>query len=92
MSTAVAAEPVGREAWLKLHATDLIRRLQTWATDLDAREADLNASFARQDLRERRFRLHQQEIEIQMAQHQQAANELQEQMQAHARRLAFQSL
>ena len=89
---AQAAKPLGaelhnREAWLKFHASDLILRLQDWATDLDVREANLNAAYARQDLRERQFRLYQQDVEAQIAKHQRAARALREQISAHSRRL-----
>lgn len=85
-------ELVRREGWLRLHATDLIRRLQDWASGLDAREATLNAAYARQDLRERKFRLHQQEIETQIAAHKQAAEDLRQRINASLRRLAFRNL
>ncbi|WP_145294203.1 hypothetical protein [Crateriforma conspicua] len=39
---------------LRLHATDLVTRLQAWADRLDAREADLNVRQAELDRRERR--------------------------------------
>lgn len=80
---------IGREGWLRLHATDLIRRLQDWASGLDAREATLNASYARQDIRERKFRLHQQEIERQIAAHKQAAEDLRQRINASLRKLVF---
>ena len=83
-------ELIGRERWLALHATDLIARVQEWASDLDAREANLHAIQAQQDIRERKFRLYQQEVETQMAEHNRVAAKLREQIRNHARRLAFQ--
>lgn len=44
------------DSLLRLHAADLINRLQGWAEELDAREARLNGQAAQQDLRERQFR------------------------------------
>lgn len=87
--TTATHELNAREAWLNFHASDLIMRLQEWATDLDAREASLNAAYARQDLRERQFRLCRQQVEIQIAEHLAAAKALRTEMQSHARRIAF---
>jgi len=87
-----ASPLIDRESWLRLHAAELIRRLQTWANGLDAREATLNAAFARQDLRERQFRLQQNEFQAEMDAAEQAADELHQKVAAQSRRLAFQSL
>ena len=78
------------ESWLRLHATDLIDRLSQWSDDLDAREAGLNARIAKQDLRERQFRLQQQFAQMEMDEQQRAIDRLRNQIQDHARRLAFQ--
>ncbi|MGB7342593.1 MAG: hypothetical protein WBD20_00120 [Pirellulaceae bacterium] len=96
-SDAISSPPqssasLDREAWLKLHAAELIRRLQTWANGLDAREASLNAACARQDLRERQFRLKQAEFQAEMDDAQQDVDDLRRQIAAQSRRLAFQSL
>ena len=42
---------ISRESWLKLHAADLIQKLQVWSNDLDVREATLHVGYAKQDLR-----------------------------------------
>ncbi|QDT12857.1 hypothetical protein [Planctomycetes bacterium K23_9] len=81
-----------RTDWLQLHAAELIRRLQTWANGLDAREASLNAAMARQDLRERQFRLQQLEWQAEMDAAKIAADQLRDNLSAQSRRLAFQSL
>tara|TARA_R110002049_G_scaffold4601_6_gene32907 strand:+ start:119233 stop:119793 length:561 start_codon:yes stop_codon:yes gene_type:complete len=78
------------ESWLTLHATDLIDRLASWSEDLDAREAQLNARIAKQDVRERQFRLTQQVAQTEMEEQQRAINRLRKQINDQARRLAFQ--
>ncbi len=79
----------GREDWLRLHACELVDRLQSWADDLDAREAKLNARSSLQDLRERRFRLEQQNAETELAEQQRSTDRLRREVEADARRLAF---
>lgn len=71
------------------HASDLIDRLQGWAADLDAREAQLNARSSLQDHRERRFRLNQQDASTEIAEQQRSIERLREEVEAQARRLAF---
>ena len=44
------------EDCLKLHATDLIRRIQAWSEALARKETQLNARISRQEQRERRYR------------------------------------
>ncbi len=44
------------ESLLNLHAADLVQHLQRWSLEIDAREAQLNARSALQDLQERQFR------------------------------------
>jgi hypothetical protein len=78
------------ESWLRLHAADLIDRLSNWSQDLDAREAQLNARIAKEDLRERQFRLHQQVALAEMDEQQRAVDRLRKEIEDHARRLAFQ--
>lgn len=78
------------DSWLQLHATDLIDRLSGWSADLDSREAELNARTAKQDLRERQFRLQQQIAQTEMDEQQRSIDRLRDQIQAQARRLAFQ--
>jgi hypothetical protein len=80
-----------KEDWLRLHATDLLDRLQTWASDLDAREAQLNARLSVQDHRERRFRIHQHDVATELAEQQRSIERLRAENKAQARRLAFQS-
>jgi hypothetical protein len=77
------------EDWLRLQASDLVDRLQAWASDLDAREAQLNARASLQDHRERRFRLRQQDAETELAEQQRSIGRLRHELQAQARRLAF---
>ncbi len=81
-----------QEAWLRLHAAELIRRLQAWAHGLDIREATFNAAMARQDVRERQFRIQQSEFQAEMNSATEAADELRKQIAAQCRRLAFQTL
>ena len=47
---------VADDELLRLHAADLIAELRAWIGDIDARESQLNARAALQDLRERQFR------------------------------------
>ncbi len=74
---------------LRLHAAALIQRLQAWANDLDAREANLNARAAIQEHGERSFRLKRQSFEIDMAEQERRIQRLKERIEQHARRLAF---
>lgn len=74
--------------WLRLHAADLISRLQHWAADLDAREAQLNARTSIQEHRERRFRLRQQDISTEMAEQQRSIARLHRDLEAQVRRRA----
>ena len=66
-----------------------VERLQAWATDLDAREAQLNARASLQDHRERRFRLRQQDTETELAEQRRSVGRLRQELEAQARRLAF---
>ncbi|MGB7325702.1 MAG: hypothetical protein WBD31_12580 [Rubripirellula sp.] len=75
--------------WLKLQATDLIDRLQAWAADLDAREAQLNVRASVQDHRERTFRMVQQDAVTELAEQKRAADRLRAELQSQARRIAF---
>lgn len=81
----------GNHDWLRLHASELLDRLQSWASDLDAREAQLNARLSVQDHRERRFRLIQQDIAAELAEQRRSIERLREENLAQARRLAFQT-
>lgn len=80
-----------QDEWLRLHATDLIDRLQTWASDLDAREAQLNSRTSIQEHRERQFRLRQQDLATELAEQQRSIDRLRQEIEAQARRLAFQT-
>lgn len=77
------------ESLLKLHAADLIERLQAWARDLDARESQINMRSALQDHRERQFRLwaqsHRADLEESVRAHEQRDKDLRDS----ARRLAI---
>jgi hypothetical protein len=75
--------------WLELHAAELVDQLQAWASDLDAREAQLNARASLQDLRERQFRLQQQDLATELAEQRRSIERLRAETEAHARRLAF---
>jgi hypothetical protein len=92
-STAVdperATEPIDRDGWLRLHATDLIDRLTDWSDDLDARQAQLNATIAKHERRERQFRLQRQIASVELREQQRSVQRLRERIEAHARRLAF---
>jgi hypothetical protein len=79
-----------RRQWLDLQAEDLIERLQQWAVDLDAREAQLNVQASLQDRRERQFRLRQQDAMAQLAEQQRSIARQQHEIECRARRLAFQ--
>jgi hypothetical protein len=88
-SAGAAALPTPDE-WLRLHAGELVDRLQAWASDLDSREAQLNARTSLQDHRERRFRLQQQDAATELAEQQRSIERLRREIEAQARRLAFQ--
>lgn len=80
-----------QDEWLRLHATDLIDRLRAWASDLDAREAQLNSRTSIQEHRERNFRLRQQDLSTELAEQQRSIERLRHEIEAQARRLAFQN-
>ncbi len=80
-----------QDEWLRLHAIDLIDRLQAWASDLDAREAQLNSRTSIQEHRERGFRLRQQDLATELAEQQRSIERLRHEIEAQARRLAFQN-
>ncbi|QDT02971.1 hypothetical protein K227x_13500 [Rubripirellula lacrimiformis] len=77
------------QRWLRLHASDLIDRLQTWSADLDAREAQLNVRDSLQDHRERQFRLLQQDAAAELSEQQRAIDRIRSEINAQARRMAF---
>lgn len=79
------------EAWLRAHATDLIRHLQTLSIDLDQREASLNARIALHERRERQFRIQRSELSQQLATGQTRVDQLRQQLEARTRRLAFEN-
>ena len=85
-----AIDPASGEEWLRLQARDLIERLQRWSADLDHRQAQLNAAMAQQDVRERQFRTRQLESAAELDRRQEAIDALRTQLNAQARRLAFQ--
>ena len=78
-----------RTDWLDLQAEDLIGRLQAWASELDAREAGLNARLAAQDHRERQFRMRQHDHATEMAEQQRVIERIRADLETRARRLAF---
>ncbi|MCG8653761.1 MAG: hypothetical protein MI861_28240 [Pirellulales bacterium] len=82
-------DPSSPQQWLQCHAIDLIQKLQQWADDLDAREAQLNWRSAAQDRRERQFRPQQQDLVAEMAEQQRSVQRLQAEAESQARRLAF---
>lgn len=77
------------ERWLRLHAAELIDRLQSWSVDLDSREAQLNARAALLDHRERQLRLQRQSAESDLTELKRSIESEYEQLRACARRLAF---
>ena len=81
---------VSRDEWLNLHASDLIRRLQAWSDQLDARESQLNARASMQDNRERQFRLQRQDAVADQAEQWRSIERSRAEIEAQARRLAFQ--
>lgn len=72
---------------LHAHADDLVRNLQAWAEVLDRRESELNATMARQENRERSFRLWAQTQQQQLQQLEREATRLREELKQQARRL-----
>ncbi|EMI16949.1 hypothetical protein RMSM_06123 [Rhodopirellula maiorica SM1] len=88
-SSSTPPGPPLAEQWLGLQAADLIERLQRWESDLDAREAQLNARAAIQEHRERQFRLERQAATIDLAEQTRAAQRLHADLKTQARRLAF---
>lgn len=86
------AEFATGETLLRLHATELIDRLQRWSCDLDARQSQLNLQSASQDQRERQFRLWSQARETELMQRLRAAEQQEKRLRESARRLALTEL
>lgn len=86
------AEMAARESLLRLHAADLIERLQVWSSDLDARESQINSRAALQDHRERQFRLWAQSRRADLEDSIRAAEERAEELCEAARRLTLAEL
>lgn len=84
-------DSAAQEDWLRLHAVDLIGRLQAWACDLDAREAQLNSRTSLLEHLERRFRLHQQDRNAELAEQQRSIERLRRDLETQTRQLAFQN-
>lgn len=80
------------EALLRLHATELIDRLQEWSRDLDARQSQLNLQSASQDQRERQFRLWTQAREAELQERLRVAEERDKELRESAHRLALAEL
>ena len=87
----VVSADLDPDAWLRAHATDLIGHLQNWSSELDRRESGLNARIAMHESRERRFRLQRSELAGQLAESQARVDQLRQQLEARARRLAFEN-
>jgi len=81
--------PIDRHNWLALHADELITRLQTWADQLDAREAQLNAREALLENRERTARLRQQDTLNSQTEQRRSIARIRHELESQARRLAF---
>lgn len=86
-----AGDIPSQDEWLRLHAIDLIGRLQDWSADLDSREAQLNSRTSIQEQRERSFRLRQQDLATELAEQQRSVERLRREIEAQARRLAFEN-
>src|SRR6056297_382609 len=92
-----AAPPIGSEATdrrlpdllLKRHAEDLVENLQSWASTLDRREAELNAVLALQENRERSFRVWAQSQRQQIEELERETKRLKAELLQQARRLAI---
>ncbi len=82
-------EPIQQQAWLQLHAIELIERLQSWSADLDSREAQLNARTALLEHRERQLRLEQQSSRLNLDELKISLQQEVAEIRAAARRLAF---
>lgn len=86
---AATLSPADTEPWLRAHASDLIAALKKWGQETDDREARLNARIAIHERSERQFRVQRCELLEQIAQTQARMQQLQDEMQRRARRLAF---
>ncbi len=75
--------------WLRLHASELIERLQAWADDLDRREAHLNSRTALLEHRERQLRLQEQNAQCELVAMKSALQREVNEVRAVARRIAF---
>ncbi len=87
----VSDDSTGELAWFHRQTADLVDHLQAWSEDLDAREAQLNGRASSQDQRERQFRLQQSDAANELAEQQRAIERIRAEIQAQARRIAFQN-
>ena len=78
-----------RHRWLRLHASDLIERIQHWSDSVDSRESMLNARTAQQERRERQFRLKQQDLAVELDEQRRSIERLRRELETQTRRLAF---
>lgn len=91
-SDAEDADFAAGEMLLRLHAAELIDRLQRWACDLDVRQSQLNLQSASQDHRERQFRLWMQAREAELQERLEGAEQREKALRDSARRLALAEL
>lgn len=91
-SDAEDADFAAGEMLLRLHAAELIDRLQRWACDLDVRQSQLNLQSASQDHRERQFRLWMQAREAELQERLEGAEQRDQDLRDSARRLALAEL
>ncbi len=78
-----------RDHWLRLHAVELISRLQAWADELEARERRLDARSAQQAHQESQLRRSQLTAESEIARQKESLERLRMQLRAHAQRMSF---
>ncbi|MEM9643786.1 MAG: hypothetical protein AAF989_02235 [Planctomycetota bacterium] len=84
-----AHEGVHRDQWLRLHACDLIGRLQEWTDRLDERESSLNIREAQLDQLQRRQRLSKQQVAEEIDSQKRELRRLRAQVATETRRAAF---
>ncbi len=85
-TTETTAEPTD---WLHYHCEDLVPKLQQWSSELDSREAQLNARVAVQESSERQFRMSQADEAASLSERRRAVERVEAEVKRRARQLAF---
>lgn len=82
-------DAVPEQELLKLHASDLIGRIQNWADDLKMRESKLKVALASIDQREQALKIRQKDVQRKLDQQKAELGDIRDQLITQARELVF---